>query len=128
MYYKIIMVKKDLGALLIQQQQYKKLLSSLDSTRIAYNNAITEIDACKKDNICNKDDYPSRILRFKYSKWLLIFILFGVLSLILFLGASDTVKYHTMLIILLVILIGFGIYLRDDKYYIMLTNDIYQYE
>jgi hypothetical protein len=122
------MVKKDLGALLVQQQNYKTLLSSLESARTAYNTAIEQIDACKKNDTCNKDDYPSSILRFKYSKWLLIFILFGVLSLILFLGASDTVKYHTMLIILLVILIGFGIYLRGEKYYIMLTNDIYQYE
>jgi L-asparagine transporter-like permease len=122
------MSKKDFATRLNQQQQYNILLSSLDSARTAYNTAIEQIDACKKKDECNKDDYPSSILRFKYSKWLLIVILFGVLSLILFLGASDTVKYHTMLIILLVILIGFGIYLRGGKYYIMLTNDIYQYE
>jgi len=121
------MIKKNFTVRLAQEQQYNNLLSSLESARTAYNTAIKEIDACKKKDECNKDDYPGYILRFKYSKWLLIFILFGVLSLILFLGASDTVKYHTMLIILLVILIGFGIYLRCDKYYIMLTNDIYQY-
>jgi hypothetical protein len=128
MYYKIIMSKKDFALRLNQQQQYNTLLSSLELARTAYNTAIEQIDTCKKNDTCNKDDYPSSILRFKYSKWLLIVILFGVLSLILFLGASDTVKYHTMLIILLVILIGFGIYLRGEKYYIMLTNDIYQYE
>ena len=123
------MTKKDYKTLLKQQLEYNSLLKSLNDTRDEYNVAMKNIDECKINDLCNESDYPGTLLRLKHNKWFIFGLLFLVLLAILLFGALDWVKYYIPLIIVLVILCVFGIFLRgNDNRYIMLTNDIYQFD